>query len=175
MPRTPATLHQQVDQPHSDTLDAELRTVANERNKEPLGELLAKLSALGFSWRDIARIVGISVPALRKWRLGGTATGDNRKKLATLVAFCDIANTRFRIPQIAAWLEAPVHPEAPLTCLDMMAGGRFDLVLRLARDVSPDPQTVLDEFEPGWRERYASDVEVFTGPDGIPGLRLAAR
>ena len=166
-------LHRLVDQHHSDTLDAELRTVANERNKEPLEDLLRQLSDLGFSWRDIARIVGVSVPALRKWRLGGTATGENRKKVSTLVAFCEIVHSRFRISQVADWLEAPVHPEAPHSGLDLMAGDRFDLVLQLARDWNSDPQTVLDEFEPGWRERYGSAVEVFTGPDGMPGLRLA--
>ena len=57
----------------------------------------------------------------------------------------------------------------------MMAGGRFDLVLRLVRDWGSDPQTVLDDFEPDWRDRYSSPVEVFTGPDGMPGLRLADR
>ena len=125
--------------------------------------------------RDIARVVGVSTPALRKWRLGGTATGENRRRVATLVAFCDIAGSRFSISDVACWLEAPLDPQTPLTGLDLMAGGRFDLVLQLVRDRDPDPQAVLDEFEPNWRDRYSSPVEVFTGPDGLPGLRLADR
>ncbi len=56
-----------------------------------------------------------------------------------------------------------------------MAENRFDLVLRLAHDQGSDPEAVLDEFEPDWRDRYSSPVEVFTGPDGMPGLRLADR
>ena len=34
---------------------------------------------------------------------------------------------------------------------------------------------MLDEFAPDWRERYASTVDVFTGPDGMTGLRLSDR
>ena len=166
-------LHHIADEHHSDKLDAELRTMAQERSKETLESLLDHVSDLGFSWRDIARVVGVSVPALRKWRLGGAATGENRRRVSTLVALCDIARSRFHLPEIAAWLETPVHPAAPLTGLDMMAGGRFDLVLRLARDQGSDPETVLNEFEPDWQDRYASAVEVFIAPDGVPGLRFA--
>ena len=162
-----------MDAHHAETLDAELRTKAQERSKEVLEGLLDRLSDLGFSWRDIARVVGVSVPALRKWRLGGTATGENRHRVATLVAFCDIAGERFCISDVACWLEAPLDPQTPLTGLDLMAGGRFDVALRLARNRDPDPQAVLDEFEPDWRDRYSSPVEAFTGLDGLPGLRLA--
>ena len=166
-------LHRLVDEHHSDTLDAELRIMASDKAKRPLGTLLAELSDLGFSWRDIARVVGISIPALRKWRLGGAATGENRHRVALVVSLCEIARSRYHIPDAAGWLETPLHPNAPVAGLDIMAEGRFDLVLRLARDQGSDPETVLDEFEPDWRRRYASAVEVFTAPDGIPGLRLA--
>ena len=166
-------LHRLVDERHSDGLDAELRVGAGERAKQPLDVLLAELSDLGFSWRDIARVAGISVPALRKWRLGGAATGENRHKVALMVSLCEIARSRYHIGDVAGWLETPLHSEAPVTGLDIVAKSRFDLILRLARDQGSDPEAVLDEFEPDWRDRYASAVEVFTGPDGIPGLRLA--
>lgn len=158
---------------HAETLDVELRTMALARSQETLESLLDRLSDLGFSWRDIARVVGVSVPALRKWRLGGTATGENRHRVATLVAFCDMADERSCISDVACWLETPLDPQTPLTGLDLMASDRFDLALRLARDRDSDPQAVLDEFEPNWRDRYSSPVEAFTGPDGLPGLRLA--
>lgn len=168
-------LHRIADEQHSDQLDAELRTTAQARSKETLESLLEQLSDLGFSWRDIARVVGVSIPALRKWRLGGSATGDNRQRVAMLVALCDIAHSRFHLTNVAGWLETPLDAQAPLTGLDMLAGGRFDLVLRLVRDWGSDPQAVLDEFEPGWRDRYATSVEVFAGPDGMPGLRMVDR
>lgn len=59
--------------------------------------------------------------------------------------------------------------------MDMVVHGRFDLVVRLARDQGADPEQALNEFEPDWRERYSSPVEVFTAPDGLRGLRLADR
>ena len=156
-------------------LETELRIGAVRRSREPLEDLLDQLSDLGFSWRDIARILGISVPALRKWRLGGRATGENRRRLAALVSFCDIARTRCHVSDVAGWIETPLHSDAPVTGIDLIAEGRFDLVLRLARSPGSDPEAVLDEFAPDWRERYASTVDVFTGPDGMTGLRLSDR
>ena len=117
----------------------------------------------------------VSVPALRKWRLGAPATGENRKRVATMVAFCDIARDQYLIHEVVSWLETPIHPDAPITPMDMIAKDRWDLVLRLASTHGEDPEVVLEEFEPGWRKRYESSVEVFTGPDGLPGVRLAER
>lgn len=159
----------------TEILETELRIGAVRRSREPLERLLDRLSDVGFSWRDIARVVGISVPALRKWRLGGRATGENRGRLATLVSFCEVARTRCHVSDVAGWLETPLHSDAPVTGIDLIAGGRFDLALRLARDQGSDPEAVLDAFEPGWREHYASTVEVFAGPDRMPGLRMSDR
>ena len=164
-----------AEQLHSESLDVHLRTLANQRVREELSALLEELSGLGFSWRDIARTSRVSVPALRKWRLGAPATGENRKRVATMAAFCDIAREEYLISEVASWLETPIHLDAPLTPIDMIANDRWDLVLRLAGTDGQDPELVLDEFEPDWRHRYDSPVEVFTGPDGLPGVRLVER
>ena len=168
-------LHRSVGQRHSEALDVHLRTLANQRVREELSALLEELSDLGFSWRDIARTSRVSVPALRKWRQGAPATGENRKRVATMAAFCDIARDEYLIREVASWLETPIHPEAPITPLDMIAKDRWDLVLGLASTHGQDPELVLDEFEPDWRHRYESPVEVFTGPDGLSGVRLVER
>ena len=168
-------LHRSVGQLHSEALDVHLRTLANQRVREELSALLEELSDLGFSWRDIARTSQVSVPALRKWRQGAPATGENRKRVATMAAFCDIARDEYLIREVASWLEIPIHPDAPITPMDMIAKDQWDLVLRLASSHEQDPDLVLDEFEPGWRKRYESPVEVFTGPDGLPGVRLVER
>ena len=165
-------LHESIGQLHSDSLDEELRSLTVRHAREHLPTLLDRLSTLGFSWRDIAKIAGVSVPAVRKWRRGESATGENRQRVARIVALCEIAAKRYIIADVAGWLETPLHPEAPLNGLDLMASERFDLVLALAHEQSGDPERVLDEFEPEWRARYRSDVEVFTAPDGLPGLRL---
>ncbi|MCY3924841.1 MAG: transcriptional regulator [bacterium] len=165
-------LHRSTEQLHSDALDAYLRTLANQRVREELSVLLGELRDLGFSWRDIARTSRVSVPALRKWRQGAPATGENRRRVATMVAFCGIARDQYLIREVASWLETPIHPDAPITPLDMIANDQWDLALRLASTHGQDPEVVLDEFEPDWRNRYRSSVEVFTGPDGLPGVRL---
>ena len=161
-----------IGQLHSDSLEEELRSRAVRHAREQLPTLLERLSTLGFSWRDIAKLAGVSVPAVRKWRQGESATGDNRQRVARIVALCEIAAQRFHIADVAGWLETPLHPDAPLNGLDLMASERFDLVLALAHEQPGDPERVLDEFEPDWRARYRSDVEVFTASDGMPALRL---
>ena len=157
------------------TLDSHLRSLANQRVGEELSVLLEELSDLGFSWRDIARTSQVSVPTLRKWRLGAPATGENRKRVATMAAFCDIAREECLIREVASWLETRIHLDVPITPMDLIANDRWDLVLRLASTDGQDPELVLDEFQPEWRHRYDSPVEVFTGPDGLPGVRLVDR
>ena len=168
-------LHQTVEDIHRRSLGAELNTLTGRRSKQDFRELLAILSRLGFSWRKIAQAVGVSVPALRKWRKGGSPTGDHRHRVAELVALCDMAQDQYYFSDIAAWLETPIHSDAPTTALDMIASRRSDLVLRLLPDHGSDAEAVLEEFNPAWRSENATEVEVFTGPDGLPGLRLPAR
>lgn len=165
-------VHSSTEQLHNDSLATLHRTTSLDRAKQGTATLLEELSDLGFSWTDIGRLVGVSVPALRKWRLGGSSKGENRKRLADLVALCDIAREQYLIDDVASWLETPIHNEAPVTTLDLVAEGRFDLALRLASEQASDADSVLDDFDPMWRQRHQSAVEVFTAPDGIPGLRL---
>lgn len=168
-------VHEEIGRLHSDTLEGELNSRTARHARETLSTLLTQLSALGFSWRDIARISGVSVPAVRKWRKGESATPANRRRVARVLALCEIAAGRYHIADVAGWLEMPLHPEAPVSGLDLMASERFDLVLKLASDQPGDSEGVLDALDPDWRNRYRSDVEVFTGPDGLPGLRLTSR
>ncbi len=139
-----------------------------------VGELLSKLYGLGFAWSDIARMAGVSVPALRKWRRGESPTAENRRRLATIVAICDLVPERSPMVQdVAAWLEMPLSQNAPLTGIDLIAGGQFSLVLRWAQ--GEDGEHLLDLFKPGWRDAYRSDVEVFIASDGAPALRARSR
>lgn len=147
--------------------------ISYQRTKESLTRLLSELSSLGFSWRDIARMSDVSVPAVRKWRNGGSATISNRNRVAEILAVCDIARDQCLIDDVAGLLETPLCAEAPVTALDLIAAQRFDLVLQLVSDWGADPDNVLDEFDPEWRQRYASTVKVFAAPDGLPGVRLA--
>lgn len=159
---------------HWDGLDEELRSLTVRYAGGRLPSLLDRLAALGFSWRDIARAAGVSVPEVRRWRRGGSATSAGRQRVARFVALCEVAAERCHIVDVAAWLETPLHPEAPLIRLDMAEAERRDLVLALARDRPDGPEQVLDGFDPDWRTRCCSGIDVFTAADGMPGLRLAS-
>lgn len=165
------SVHDSTDELHSETLNQLLRSTANQLCREGLPDLLGRLSSLGFSWRDLARLVGVSIPALRKWRNGEPASGENRLKVARLVAFCDIISEQYLIDDPVSWLEIPLHIDAPVTGVDLLSADRTDLAFKLAGDEGADPEVVLDHFDPGWRDRYATSVEVFLADDGLFGLR----
>jgi len=139
--------------------------------------LLGKLSDAGMAWRDVARLVGVSVAAVQKWRRGEGITGANRLKLAGIVAVLQCLHEEM-INEPVSWLEMPVHAGVALTSVDLMAAGRYDLVLELADgEHSPAETTiaVLDEFDPHWRDtRVDETFEVFVADDGIPSIRPRA-
>jgi transcriptional regulator with XRE-family HTH domain len=141
--------------------------------------LLGELADLGFAWRDIAKMIGVSVPAIQKWRRGEGLTGENARKLARLVAGCEIIQ-KFNpvITDIATWFEVPIVDEAPVTPMDLWATGNQQLVFEHARvDVSSkvDPYLTMDSFDPNWRETYRSDFETFRAGDGELSIRARER
>ena len=151
---------------------ARIRVLAAQRIGAGLHALVDELSDLGFSWRDVARIAGVAPPVLRRWRQGEPATSGNGERLAMLVALCEVAGRDLRIDDAAGRLEAPLSPAAPVTGIDLVASDRFDLVQRFLAGDGEAAEVILDEFDRNWRARYTSDVEVFVGPDGLPGVRL---
>lgn len=167
-----AQLHGETTQLHTGTLRELLRTRSGELAAEPLVELLAMLADEGFAWRDVARLVGVSVPALRKWRQGEAATGENRLKVASLVALCEVLRDKALQSDPASWLELPMLEDVPVTGLDLYAANRIDLLFRRALHFDADPETILDEFDPSWRSTYRGAFEVFEAEDGLPGIRL---
>lgn len=141
--------------------------------------LLNELADLGFAWRDIAKMVGVSVPAIQKWRRGEGLTGENARKLARLVAGCEIIQ-KFNpvITDVAMWFEVPIVDEAPVTPIDLWATGNQQLVFEHARvDVSAkvDPHLTMDSFDPNWRETYRNEFETFRAEDGELSIRARKR
>lgn len=134
-------------------------------------ELLDELADLGFGWRDIARMVGVSVPALRRWRNAELPTGENRRAIAQLLAFAQIISEDHMVFGPASWMEVPVVEGAPTTRIDLYAAGHLDVVLDLATQHCT-PEAAMDAAEPGWRDRYRSDWETAIGADGQPYIRL---
>jgi DNA-binding transcriptional regulator YiaG len=127
--------------------------------------LVGELANLGLSWTDIARVVGVSVPALRKWRQGGAASPDNRKGAARLLAVLNhIAKTYLHIEDVAGWAETPVWENPPTTPLDIIASGHEAELLDYM-DARLELTQLLDAHDPAWRSRV-SVFEVVQAADG---------
>lgn len=136
-------------------------------------DLLATLSDAGFAWRDVARLAQVSVPAVQKWRRGDGMAGANRYRMAKVVALMEVLANHF-VDDPVSWLEMPVKDEVALSRMDLLADGRFDLVLELiSDDGNPvSASLVLDEYAPNWRRDFVdSDFETFTASDGIVSIR----
>jgi transcriptional regulator with XRE-family HTH domain len=163
-----------VSEVHHQAFQAQLNSKARDMAKRPATEMLDELAGRGFAWRDIARLVGVSVPAVRRWRQGESPTGPHLLAIARLFAFIEILRIDHLIYDVAAWLEMPLVPEAPMTGIDMAVDGHFVDLLDLATG-HETPEAALDHWQPGWRERSFSEFEIFEAADGELGLRPISR
>ncbi|MFF2816344.1 hypothetical protein ACFVT9_12570 [Kitasatospora cineracea] len=132
--------------------------------------MLDELSDLGFAWRDVARMLGVSVAAVQKWRRGDGVTGNNRRNIASLLAVCDMTTSHYGVDEIASWFEMPLVSGCPITPIDLYAQARPDLVFDYASGHS-DPEQVLSNLDPEWREHSRSSFEVFEAADGELAIR----
>jgi hypothetical protein len=164
----------QVGALHHHAFAAQLNTSARQLAKRSAQELLADLADGGFAWRDIARLVGVSVPAVRRWRQGELPTGQNLLTIARLVGFVAILRDDHLVTSVASWLEMPLVYGSSVTGIDLAAAGRYEDLLDLAANHERSAQSVLDRWQPDWQSRYGSEFEIFTAPDGEAGIRLAA-
>jgi hypothetical protein len=61
------TLHVDVSETHQKVYEHEWGVLTQQRGSQSAVELLKHLGDLGFAWRDVARLAGVSVPAVKKW------------------------------------------------------------------------------------------------------------
>ncbi|GAA1805642.1 hypothetical protein [Agromyces neolithicus] len=173
-------LHRQVRTLQADSAEFRRRTLMGdlEARQQVAARLdgstiLSELSDVGFSWRDIARLAQVTVPAVQKWRRGEGMSGAKRLRLAKVVALLAVLEERF-IAEPTSWLEMPVRDGVGLSRIDLLAEGRFDLVLLLVSDDGNDIEVghILDEFDADWRNRYVDDsFETFLDADGVVAIR----
>lgn len=167
-------LHEASGELHQRSHYHEWTARTTQRGRSSTQELLEELADLGFAWRDVARLLGVSVPAIQKWRRGEGTTGENRHKVASLLAACDLVAEHNGIQEVASWFEMPLSFAAPVTPIDLWAGGRPDLVFDYASGHT-DSEQILASWDPHWRERYRSDFEVFRAGDGQLSIRPKER
>lgn len=163
-----------VGEAYREALSEQLDVKARMTAKRSVADMLGELADAGFSWRDIAALVGVSVPAVRRWRLGEAATGANRLAVARIVALVEMLRDDHLVSDVASWMEVPLVPGTPVTAIDLAAAGLLQEVVEIAAGHSTG-EDVLDRTQPGWRERYRSDYEVFEAPDGELGTRPVTR
>lgn len=162
------SLHQSVYSMHLD----ERRTVQEQRSVQTLIEALADK---GVAWSDMAKLLGVSTPAIRKWRQGEGATPGNRSAVAKLAALIDLLSEQLMIEDPAAWLQIPLAGTST-TLADIYASGRMELILDYAVGWLTPSEELLDAFDPSWRAREATrEYETFTAADGQLGVRRVRR
>ncbi|MFB7669490.1 hypothetical protein ACFC1R_37225 [Kitasatospora sp. NPDC056138] len=163
-------IHEDIGDLHQRTLFIAWEKRTAHRGKEAPANLLEALGDLGFAWRDIARMLHVSVPAVQKWRRAGGVTGENRRKIAALLALCDEIADRYHIQEIASWFEMPITSTAPVTPIDLYSAGKADLVFEHASGHG-DSEQLLTAYDPQWREHFHSDFEVYLDVDGQMSIR----
>lgn len=156
---------------HTELEAAELERKAQGRVRDGLPALLGELADHGLAWVDIAALAGVSVPAVRKWRQGGAASGEKLIELARVAVLLDWLHQAKAIADVASWLEVPLTTDAPTTRMDLLKRGARDLVIRSLVDDGLSPEAILDEYQPDWRSVYESNFEVFDSEDGQRSIR----
>jgi hypothetical protein len=155
---------------HRRTIEVQLRSRTEEAAKRSAPDLLNELADLGIAWRDIARMVGVTVPAVRKWRQGEPATGAHRKATAGLLAFIDVLRSEHHVVDVPSWLEMPLG-DSSVTGVDVYAGGLVEpLVMHAAGHISAEQ--LLDQFDPDWHRTTERQFEIFTAADGQAAIRM---
>lgn len=165
-------LRESAEEIHQKALQSHLSERKQQWGRKSADELLHSLRDWGFAWRDVARVLDVSVPALQKWRKGtSNPTGANRLKLASMVAVIDYVETEWLVNDPASWFEMPIRNGVHVTPLDLLASEQEILVLEFASEQAPS-ERILDIFEPEWREKFVdSAFEVFTAHDGTKAIR----
>jgi hypothetical protein len=160
-----------VEDTHHESYVKEWNVRTRDLARSATPELLEKLADLGFAWRDIARLVGVTVQAIQKWRRGSGASGENRRNIAGLLAACEMLSEDYGIQEVASWFEMPILQGIPVTPIDLWADERRDLVFDYGSGHAIDLEQLLTSWDPQWRERYHSDFEVFRAEDGLLSIR----
>jgi hypothetical protein len=172
--RRARVLNQDYEDLHQHSQFVEWRTRTAARARASTAEMLDELAELGFAWRNVARLVGVSVPAVQKWRRGERASGERRRQVASLLAACDLIADHYEVREIASWFEMPLVADVPVTPIDLYVGKRPDLVFEHASGHA-DPEQILTQFDGEWRERFRSEFEVFRAEDGDLSIRPKAQ
>ena len=77
------------------------------------------------------------------------------------------------IEDIASWFEVPLLAGTSVTPIDLYASGSPKLVFDFACGHAT-PESVLDEYDPAWRDQLSTQYETFIADDGRRAIRPKA-
>lgn len=155
---------------HRETQLQTLELLAKDRARNDVASLLRELAERrGLGWSTIARLVGVSVQAVRKWRFGEAATPQHRLSLARIASLLEML-AAVPIVDVAGWLELPLVDGYSTANLDLFAADRADLLFDLIGH-RIEPEQAMAEFDPDWASRYRLEHEVFEAEDGQRSIR----
>lgn len=157
---------------HQEIRDYDLDKRAAAKGRNGVASLLTELAFdRGMAWADIARMTGVSVSAVRKWRASKAASAEHRLALARLAAFLDLL-AEYAIEDPAQWMEMrlPLPPGYAITPIDIYQRGELAALLEYASQRRTAEQ-ILDEIDPQWRDKR-SNFEAYDAPDGAKAIRL---
>src|SRR5690242_2150425 len=96
----------EMQETHDEFRDLDLTDRTLEKTKKSVPGLLDELARdRGMGWSDIAEVVGVSISAVRKWRKGGDASSERRRKLARIAALLDVLEEKGLVQDPAGWMD----------------------------------------------------------------------
>jgi len=132
--------------------------------------LLEELSAeRGLGWSEIARLCGVSVSAVRKWRAGESMSSDSRRSLARLATFLDLLHEVGPVGEPAGWLNMRLSDQATVTAADLYIAGHPQDLLEHAQG-HLEIEQLLERCAPDWRTSSRSEWKIVELPDGERAL-----
>lgn len=171
--KSAADLHEEASALDESALSLQVDERASELAQENVADLLGRArEQFGFSWEDLAGLVGVSSAALRKWRRGEAVAAQNRHRLARVIAFCEALPRRDpRILDPVQWLTEPFLASTDLRAADLYSAGYAGQLMSVARG-DLRRSSLLDQFDPNWRMTHAADDrwEVAEAADGQPTI-----
>ncbi len=151
-----ATLAADVTEIHESSQEIELAALTQKLESSSPVDLLDEMADdFVFPWAVLARVIGVTPAAIRKWRRGETVTPGFHHSLAAFVAFCRLLRKREpRIENVARWMEMPAAARSDITRVDLYIDGHRTPLLDMSA-VRVTGEQVLDDTDPAWRDRAA--------------------
>lgn len=118
----------------------------------------------GMSWASIAKLVGVSVSAVRKWRAGEPVSPENRYGLAQLTAFMGLVE-EMPVEEPSSWLGMSLVTGYTTTGADVYRAGLVDDLLDYAAG-HIGPRELLVRHDPDWQRNAAQEWEIAETTDG---------